>query len=334
MHLKKQFIRFTANFLQANPDQDFPLSYFIPVYHTVSDDDLPHLKHIIQYKNTVKFEQDLDFLAKNFQFVSWEEFKDFVKGNYTPQKKIALLTFDDGLREFITTVAPILERKGIYAINFINPKFIDNQDLMFRCKASLLVEKIQHKEILPPELFNIFNLKSDSKFQLRSKILSLKYENKMLLDEIARLMEISFEDFLRTEKPYLTTENLNSLHKMGFGISSHGFDHPKYHELSLADQLSNTYKAQDYIKENHYIDESFAFPFTDFGVTVGFFEELFLKKKMFCTFGSAGIKEDSFTKNFQRVPMENGDSAKVTLESEMAYYKIKKIANKNRIVRK
>jgi peptidoglycan/xylan/chitin deacetylase (PgdA/CDA1 family) len=44
--------------------------------------------------------------------VDWQEFKDFMSGNFKPAKKIALLTFDDGFREFYDTVAPVLERKG------------------------------------------------------------------------------------------------------------------------------------------------------------------------------------------------------------------------------
>jgi peptidoglycan/xylan/chitin deacetylase (PgdA/CDA1 family) len=72
---------------------------------------------MIQYKNTRQFE-DLDYMSKYFQLVNWQEFKDFMSGNFKP-KKNALLTFDDGFREFYDTVAPVLERKGIYACNFI-----------------------------------------------------------------------------------------------------------------------------------------------------------------------------------------------------------------------
>jgi Polysaccharide deacetylase. len=152
MSFKQNLITFSSRFQGDDFGKSFPLNHFIPVYHTVSDEHLPHLKHIIHYKNIQDFEKDLDFTLKHFQFVNWDEFKDLQTGNFKPKKKIALLTFDDGLREFYDVVAPILERKGIYAINFINPKFIDNKELMFRCKASLVVDVLNNIRNLNPEI--------------------------------------------------------------------------------------------------------------------------------------------------------------------------------------
>lgn len=119
----------------------FPKNYLVQVYHCVSNDYLLHLKNVINYKNEKDFEKDLDYLSKKFQFLDW----DFFKKNYkkTFAKPIALLTFDDGLMEFKEIVLPILIRKGIYAINFINPAFVDSNKIMFRFKASIIVDEIK-----------------------------------------------------------------------------------------------------------------------------------------------------------------------------------------------
>ncbi|RXM60445.1 polysaccharide deacetylase family protein, partial [Chryseobacterium sp. CH1] len=101
-----------------------------------------------------------DHIATNFQFVDWQEFKDYWSGHFKPKKKIALLTFDDGFREFYDVVAPILERKGIYACNFVNPAFIDNEEMMFRCKSSLLADAVDKKKTIDPEVYRIFSLDS------------------------------------------------------------------------------------------------------------------------------------------------------------------------------
>lgn len=314
--MKETVINLLAGFEKGNIEKSFPLDYCLPVYHCVSDENLPHLNQIIKYKNVKQFEDDLDYFSKYFQFVNWDEFKDFVKGNFKPKKKIALLTFDDGFREFHDVIIPILERKGIYAINFINPEFIDNKDLMFRCKASLLVNRLEE-----------LNFKEDS-------ILKIKYENRKTLDDLAIQFEVDFEQFLKEQKPYLSFEQLENLTKRGFGISSHSWNHPLYHDLSLKEQIETTETSFNYLKNNNFLYESFAFPFTDFGVEKVFFDQLFQNKDIFCSFGCAGIKLDSIHKNFQRIPMETGESASITLKKEIAYFRFKKLLNKNMIVRK
>lgn len=328
--MKDKIINFLAKFEKGNIEKSFPLGYCLPVYHCVSDEVLPHLKNIIKYKNTKQFEKDLDYLLQHFQFLNWEEFKQYINGNFRSNKKIALLTFDDGLREFYDIVVPILERKGIYAINFINPAFIDNKDLMFRCKASLIIEEINKKKNINPEIYTILQ----SKESLQQQILKINYFRKNDLDILAELLEIDFDLFLRTQQPYLTFDQLYVLTQKGFGISSHSWDHPLYNELTIHQQLETTNKTFDYLKKNIFLYESFAFPFTDFGVKAEFFDSLHKNDDIFCTFGSAGIKLDSVEKNFHRIPLEMGETAEITLKKEIAYFKLKKMVNKNKILRK
>lgn len=332
--MKDKIISLLAAFETENIGNSFPLDYCLPVYHCVSDDNLPHIKHIIQYKNTKQFEEDLDNLSKYFQFVSWSEFKDFVKGNFKPLKKIALLTFDDGFREFYDTVLPVLERKGIYACNFINPAFIDNQELMFRCKASLIIDEAEKEKTADPEIYRMLSMENPSKEYFKQKVLNINYHQRNLLDQLTEKMGIDCDAYLREHTPYLTTEQLKTLTQKGYGISSHSWDHPKYGELSLKEQMESTYRTFNYLKENDFMYESFAFPFTDFGVKKDFFDELFKNEELFCCFGSAGVKLDSVERLFHRIPMEMGTSGKEILKKEIAYFRLKKIINKNKIVRK
>ncbi|WP_312287551.1 polysaccharide deacetylase family protein [Chryseobacterium gleum] len=332
--MKDRIINVLAAFGSDHIGKSFPLDYCLPLYHSVSDGELPHLKHIIRYKNTRQFEEDLDHLSKNFQFVNWQEFKDFMSGNFKPAKKIALLTFDDGFREFYDIAAPVLERKGIYACNFINPAFIDNKEMMFRCKASLLADAVEKRKTIDPEIYFILSLKNIDRRVLQKKILSINYQERNILDQLAEKLEIDFKAYSKEYKPYLSTEELKDLTRQGFGISSHSWDHPKYGDLSLKQQMETTDKTFAYVKENGFLYESFAFPFTDFEVKKDFFDELYKNKEIYCSFGCAGIKLDSVKKNFQRIPMEMGESGAQILKKEIAYFRLKKLINKNMILRK
>ncbi|WP_326984649.1 polysaccharide deacetylase family protein [Chryseobacterium sp. MYb264] len=328
--MKEKIINFLASFEKEDIENSFPLDCCLPVYHCVSDDNLAHINKVIQYKNVKQFEEDIDYLSKHFQFINWSEFKDFVNGNFKPKKKIALLTFDDGFREFYDIAVPILERKGIYAINFINPAFIDNQDLMYRCKASLIINELEKNKNIDPKIYTILSSNED----LKQQVLKIKYAQTDILNRLGEILEINFDSYLKEQNPYLTTNQLNNLTQKGFGISSHSWDHPLYNQLSLSEQLETTNKTFKYLKENNFLYEIFAFPFTDFGVNKDFFDGLQNNKELFCTFGSAGIKFDSTDKHFHRIPMEMGESAEKLLKKELAYFKLKKLINKNKIVRK
>lgn len=333
--MKDQLINLFTAFETVQFGKSFPLDYCLPVYHCVSDENLPHIKHVIQYKNIRQFEADIDCFSKHFQWVNWQEFKDFTSGSFKPKKKIALLTFDDGFREFYDIVAPILERKGIYACNFINPAFIDNNEIMFRCKASLLIEDLKIQKSIDPEIYRILSLDSQAaKETLKKEILKIIYQKKEILDLLAEKLNVDFQSYLQEHKPYLSTAELKDLTERGFGISSHSWDHPKFGALSLEQQMESIHKTFAYLKENGFLYDTFAFPFTDFGVKNDFFEELFKNKEIYCSFGAAGIKLDSVKKNFQRIPMEMGESAERILKKEIAYFRLKKLMNKNTIVRK
>ncbi len=317
-----------------NIEKYFPMTCFLPVYHAVSDEKLPHLKNIIQYKNQKQFREDLDYLSKHFQFMDWEDFKRLINNELRPSKKVALLTFDDGLREFNDVIAPILIEKGIYAINFINPKFIDNQALMFRCKASLMIEKLKFTDHINADIYKKLNLTTSDKKRLQQKILGISYKEQNLLDETAKLLEVDFSEYLSKNKPYLSLKEIDNLKNKGFGFGAHSWSHPLYNELDVALQIKQTQKSLAYLKEHSLQNDAFAFPFTDFGVKKVFFDRIFEKEKdLFCTFGCAGLKWDSIKKNYQRTPMENGLSAKDTIKNEMAYYNLKKLINKNVIKR-
>ncbi|MGE8552806.1 MAG: polysaccharide deacetylase family protein [Chryseobacterium jejuense] len=333
--MKDQLINLFTVFETAHFGKTFPLNYCLPVYHCVSDENLPHIRNVIRYKNIKQFEADIDCFSKHFQWVNWAEFKDFASGSFKPQKKIALLTFDDGFREFYDIVAPILERKGIYACNFINPAFIDNKEIMFRCKASLLIEALEKEKSIHPEIYTILSSGSQATTEtLKKEILKITYQEKDILDLLAEKFEVDFQSYLQEHKPYLNTEELKNLTNRGFGISSHSWDHPRFGALSLEQQMESIHKTFAYLKENDFLYESFAFPFTDFGVKNEFFEELFKNKEIYCSFGAAGIKLDSEIRNFQRIPMEMGESAERILKKEISYFRLKKLLNKNMIVRK
>ncbi len=305
------------------------LKHILPFYHTVSNNDLPHIKHLYPVKKTRDFEEDLDFLLKHFHPVDYDRFKNIATGKTKPTKPVCLLSFDDGLRELYDIICPILIKKGIPAICFLNSAFIDNKSLFFRYKASLILEET----IKEPKKASIIKSKYNSISNLHNFILSIKYEDQYILNDIASLIQLDFNQFLTKSKPYLTSHQINKLIAQGFNFGAHSVDHPEYQRLSIDNQLDQTISCLNFLKINFDISNGlFSFPFTDVNVGSAFFEKI--QPHVTATFGCAGFKKEIIKNHFQRIPLEKGtDSAEEIIKTEILYYFLKMSFGKNTIYR-
>lgn len=311
----------------------------IPVYHVIADEYLPHIKNLYDYKNRVAFESDLDFILKHYTPVDVQSIIGHINKSKIINGNAFLLTFDDGLREFHDAVAPILLRKGIPAVCFCNTDFIDNKDLFFRYKASLLIENISknNKLLQQPEIKSWFqtNLNVDVA-HYKSALLGIQYSQKKVLDSLCNAMGLEINAFLKNQQPYLTAEQISNLQGKGFRFGAHSKDHPEYRFIPIEEQLEQTATSLDVMQKKYYATESlFAFPFTDYGVSKLFFDKIAeMENSPILTFGCAGLKQDSIANNLQRIPLEiAGKSAEEILTTEYLYYIAKSCINKNRIIR-
>ena len=316
-YLSKQFARcVSAQRLFAS---DTPV--FLPFYHTVSDHSLPHIQNY-PYRNKKKFEQELDYFLKYFKPVSLEE----LISTPNPKAKIFHLTFDDGLRECADIIAPALLRKGIPATFFINSGFVDNKDLFHRYKASLILNHLNEFPDSQTELF----LKKNG--LAGERILRATFDQNDILDETADMLDIDFGAFLKKEQPYLTSGQVKELHKQGFSIGGHSHNHSEFWKMKMKEQLKQVQKSMEWVHKR--IDQNikaFSFPFTDDGIKLKLLKKI--KEQAVCdiTFGTAGLKYDSFETHFQRVPMEQNQNVEHFLKAEFMYFHLRKFIGKARV---
>jgi len=304
----------------------------LPFYHTISNKPLPHIKHLYQVKSENEFINDLDFLLKYYEPIDYETFRDFVTGKKQLKKPSFMLSFDDGLSEFYSVIAPILIGKGIPAVCFLNSAFVDNKALFFRYKASLILDKIENN----PNLVEVVSEYLNNSKDIKQKILKLGYSDEHLLNKIAESITFDFNKFLKEENPYLNSNQIKKLINQGFYFGAHSIDHPQYQFISLEEQLRQTKESLNFVTENFELNyKIFAFPFTDYGISTDFFKQVNRKKLVDFTFSSAGQKRDRISNNFQRIPFETGKySAKRIHNTELLYYLFKIPFSKNEIKRK
>ena len=311
-----------------------------PFYHLVSDDNIPHVKHLYAVRTTKEFIHDLDFFLRHYKPIGIPEFLDSINNDRPLPGNSFLLSFDDGLREFHDVAAPILRRKGIPAVCFLNSGFIDNTDLFYRYKASLLIDRLQNGNDITGKQKSLGNWFGEYHLSFTSDCLGLlkvSYANRHILDELALQLNIHFDEFLQTHRPYLDSTQVRELIQQGFTFGAHSIDHPEYRFLAEEEQIRQTAESIRAITEKFSIkDKLFSFPFTDHGVNKSFFDMVFDPWQPLAdlTFGGAGLKQDSIRRNIQRIPFEGTSlNAKQILGTEYLYYMIKSIFGKNMIRR-
>ena len=313
-----------------------------PTYHLVSDEDVLHVKHLYKYKTVKAFENDLELLVKNYKMISLEEYTSLCRYPSKRKRPICMLSFDDGMREVYDVIYPILQARGIPATFFLNSAFLNNRNLFYRHKASLLIERLvkldkvmshRQRKMLNSEI-NLLSIKhgrGEIHVSLTNFLLSIPYKNAALLDELGNLLEMDFNDYLRDKKPYMDNEQVKTLINNGFDIGSHSVDHPLYSELSTDEQVYQTLTCMTELETMFNINRrAFAFPFNDRGVSKEFFDLINMKVEQ--TFGTDGFKKDEIIYNIQRFCLDE-EPAKNRIIKQGIKYLIDYIRGVNQIRR-
>lgn len=283
----------------------------LPFYHMVTDADAPHVKHLYSFRNVAAFEKDLDHFLANYRPIDLHAFRASVQDGQGIPEKSFFLSFDDGFRELFEIVRPILLRKGIPATFFLNKAFVDNKDLFYRNKVSLLIEQYltQPASYNVREIDTFFNDHHIGGNSFKERIKSLEYRQKHLVDQVAELMHFDQDQWLTKNQPYLTSGQVQTMISDGFTFGGHSIDHAKYCTVDLEEQLRQTRESMKWVTETFDLDyKVFAFPFHDQFVSQRFFETI--KEENLCelTFGTAELQDDVISTNLQRMWFENTDA--------------------------
>jgi peptidoglycan/xylan/chitin deacetylase (PgdA/CDA1 family) len=263
-----------------------PAGSLLPYHHLVSDEEVLHVKHLYPYKNIRQFTDDLEHLLKHYRPVSVEELAGAVlSGKKTPSGAF-LLSFGDGFREVYDIIAPILLARGVPAVFFVNPAFLDNQLLFYRCKISLLIEEVLRQRERSTVLKECAEILRDggggvdpSPEGLVARIRRITNLDQGLLDGLAIPLEFSFDEYLGRRRPFLSVAQVGELRDKGFTIGAHSWDHPYYDLISPEEQVRQTLESMEFVnKKFPSAHRLFSFPHSDANLPQSFFDRLFAER--------------------------------------------------------
>jgi len=283
------------------------VSPLIPYYHIVSDSDVPHVKHLYRFRNVDQFKKDIDTFLRSYNLLTLDDLLEALRRGRSFPRRAFLLTFDDGFRELYDVVAPVLLQKGLSATFFITTACLDNIDMAYHNKISLVLEHLSRMKKKAPEdeLLRILSERGIQSPDVRTALLRIDYRNKDVLQTVANLLELDFDCYLTTRKPYLTSEQVRKLIDMGFSIGAHSIDHPLYSAISFEEQLHQTRASVRALRTRFSLNYgAFAFPHGAGDVSARFFSEIFAEGDVDVSFGTAGMLKDVFPRHFERFSME------------------------------
>jgi peptidoglycan/xylan/chitin deacetylase (PgdA/CDA1 family) len=240
-----------------------------------------------------------------FKPLSLTELARAIRENGRAPERSLFLSFDDGFRETIETIAPICLEKGVPATFFLNTAFLDNRALCFRHKASILAERciLLGRERTERALRGFDG--SSGTAGPAEFFLTRRFSHAGVLDCCAPLLEVDFDAYLRSEKPYLTGSQVKRLTEKGFEIGAHSIDHPLYSELTLEEQLFQTRQSMSQLAQQfHPPTKGFAFPFVSDGVKSEFYRAILDDNAAELIFCLGGDPEHSSNRLVQRFGVE------------------------------
>jgi len=132
-----------------------PSEWRIPIlmYHSISEDNVSSRTHPYYQTNTSPaiFEAHMEYLYKNnYRIVGLKEAVKLLRNGEKDKVKYAVITFDDGFRDFYTDAFPIMKQYGFSSTVFLPTAFINKKREKFKNRECLSwdeVRELNSKEI-------------------------------------------------------------------------------------------------------------------------------------------------------------------------------------------
>jgi peptidoglycan/xylan/chitin deacetylase (PgdA/CDA1 family) len=147
---------------------------------------------------------------------------------------------------------------------------------------------------------------------------------------------VNVEKWIEENNPYMTLDEIKSLHNDGFLIGAHSVDHPEFYKIPFDEQYKQIEVSMNWV--NKHINpalKAFAFPYTDDGISNKLLEKAKEQNILDISLGTAGLKHDVFPTHFQRIPMEpkSLNTAHQIFKYEHFYFNLRAILGGNTVRR-
>lgn len=247
--------------------------------HRAADEPCPFVSSLYRYPSVAELRSALDFLGRHFRFVTLDDVVGhFTQGRTLPDFPL-FLSFDDGFRNMIDCVAPVLRETGAPATFFLTVDAVENRRLFYGLRRSYLIGRLSkdaERRVLCEGL---------------REVSVHAPEGRNLVDRAADILEVDWPAVLAAERPFMTKAECRGLLDMGFSLGAHGVSHERFAELDDPSRAREVTASIDFMQSAFGLDRvAFAFPHSHRGVDRGWMSDrLSTDARLSIFFGTGGF---------------------------------------------
>jgi peptidoglycan/xylan/chitin deacetylase (PgdA/CDA1 family) len=251
------------------------------MYHYVReyDPEFPHFKNL----HVDDFKQQLDYFESCFGFVSKDEFRMALQTGMNPEGVI--LTFDDGLKDHLAHVLPVLKERGLWGIFYIPTMMYETKKFLDVHKTHLLLGKFTGREVYDcllacikdtyltyqhirefKELTYSDQVNDDYSLLVKRTLnyfIDIKWKSHVLdsvIDHFFQNVNQLWQSF------YLSPGEIYDLHKSDMIVGSHTVTHPVMSQLPIERQKKEIQRSFRFLKTivGEFNIKTFCYPYGGF----------------------------------------------------------------------
>jgi peptidoglycan/xylan/chitin deacetylase (PgdA/CDA1 family) len=200
-----------------------------------------------------EFERHVAFLARAYQPVSLSELVAGLAGRARLPRRAVALTFDDGYRNNLYLVAPILARHGIPATIFITTGLVGTTGWMWGYELEEIFSRHPPEQVCQasgdPAILRLGSLGLSPRVLMSACVEYLKeLPHESMLDIVERL-RARFAVPVNDENRFLSWDEVRELARQGFEIGAHTRSHPILTRLPLTEVERELRACRDTLEE-------------------------------------------------------------------------------------
>lgn len=267
--LKRHFFRATNNTVASHLLKSCSLGPKVIFYHGVEKDIKDSFVQSL-HMPLKNFEEQILFLKKEYEIVSVDDLKGAITGNYKLDKKHIVLTFDDGYKNNLEIVSPLLKSLNVPFSVFLSTHHINSGERFPTFLLRAFLTEANTPSINFKSINKTFSIASEEELLEANKQISyfLKTSPQDKVNEIVKEIKDAFSAdqwseiyFKYSSDEPMNWSNVKELKKYGAIIGSHCHDHfisnPKQKLIDLSHQLKHS---QDLVQKNCGSCDYFCFP--------------------------------------------------------------------------
>ncbi len=204
----------------------------ILTFHRVNDDNDPFMPSL----PTAVFAARMAYIARHYQVLPVEELALRLQQGRTPRHALAL-TFDDGYRDNLTHVAPILKRLGLPATIFLVTGYIGTPNALWfdRVAMAFKIATARRVAVGNGRMFPLGTVR-ERLLALDAALAHLKRvpdeDRRAAVDRLITALRPGGPD--RPKRLMLSWDEVTALRGLGFSVGAHTVTHPVLSRLAPA----------------------------------------------------------------------------------------------------